>query len=262
MDPIRVFIGTEIKTRVAEKVLIHSIKSRTTRLVEFTPMIGPGWEYPIDGIKVGTGFSLRRWMIPAACGFKGYAIYLDADQIVLGDIAELWDTGRALMPSVDRDERVVACTFQRDKSYPNRDAPQTSVMVVNCELVDGCWQFDISKILQWLKDNPGPERYAHFMHAQDLRVAALPTEWNHLNVYQEGKTKLLHYTSESSQPWYKPDHPLAYLWKKELSAALKAGAVTRADLEEALAMWGKKADWRPTNGLHPAYMKWLKEAIK
>ena len=88
---IRIFIGSEPKTAIAAQVLMHSIETRTRAEVEFTEMVGPAWEYPTKGVTVGTGFSLRRWMIPKAAGWHGYALYLDADQVVFGDVAELWD---------------------------------------------------------------------------------------------------------------------------------------------------------------------------
>jgi hypothetical protein len=259
--PIRIFIGTEPKTHIAYKVLEHTIRKHTSRPVEVTPMIGPAWEYPIDDIKVGTGFSLRRWMIPAACGWEGHAIYMDADQIVFGDVGELYDLGRELLPA-EPDAPIIACTAQPDK-YSKTPWPQTSVMVIDCWRAFSNWQFKINSVLGWLRQNRGNENYAKLMHAQGMAVAdSLPVEWNHLNVYKEGVTKLLHYTKEPEQPWYKPDHPLAGLWKKELVETLEAGEVTRADMEAALGEWGKKKDWRPTNGLHPHYKKFLVSAKK
>jgi hypothetical protein len=38
-----------------------------------------------------TPFSAFRWAIPAACGYKGKAIYLDSDMIPMADIAGLWN---------------------------------------------------------------------------------------------------------------------------------------------------------------------------
>lgn len=253
MDPIRIFVGTEPKTHLAYKVLEHSIRTRTLRPVEITPMIGPEWEYPTTHITVGTGFSLRRWMIPNACGRSGHAIYLDADQIVLADVGELYDIGRQSLGT----EAVLACTFQPDK-YNKRPAPQTSVMVLDCGRAAGRWQFEIERVIAHLRRHPTREDYARLMHADGLPVGApLPVGWNHLNVYDKAATKLLHYTKEPEQPWYKPDHPLAGLWRTELEAAIKAGVISRKKFEESLAAWGKKQDWRPTNGLHPFYRKYL-----
>lgn len=259
--PIRIFVGVEPKTEIAFKVLEHTIRKHASREVEITPMIGPAWEYSLEGIKVGTGFSLRRWMIPAACGWEGHAVYLDSDQIVFGDIAELYEKAQELMPA-EPTAPVIACTFQPDK-YSKTPWPQTSVMVIDCFRAFVHTHFDIKRVLQWLRKFPGAKHYADLMHGVGLPIAEpLPVEWNHLNVYKDGVTKLLHYTKEPEQPWYKPDHPLAGLWKKEFVECLEAGKVTRADVEKMLAQWNKKEDWRSTNGLHPHYKKFLVSAVK
>lgn len=261
MDRIRIFIGTEPKTYIAQRVLEHSIRRHTQAEVEFTPMIGPEWEYPIEGIKVGTGFSLRRWMIPGACGFKGKAIYLDADQVVFGDISKLWHMDQR--PGMEK--RAIYVTYQVDKYSPQKPVPQTSVMLIDCDLAiyhkeinaDG---WDIEKILEKLRRKPDATTYGQFMHAEwipDQLIGRLPTEWNHLNVYEPNKTRLLHYTKEPEQPWYKPDHPLSHLWEEELRFALREGYVTEADLLESLDRWNVQEDWRKTNGLHPYYRKYV-----
>lgn len=258
-DPIRVYTGTEPKTEIARKVLEFSIRRRTEAEVQFVSMIGPEWEYPIDGIKVGTGFSLRRWMIPAYCGWKGRAIYLDADIQCFTDIAGLWHLGdrtREQHPPFP----VLWATLQADKWSPKKPVPQTSVMLIDCEEAKGWPGFDIDFLLDDLRQTPTKEHYGFMMHAQWLPqnlVAPLASKWNHLNVYEQGRTRLLHYTKEPEQPWYKPDHPLAHLWQAELELAIKAGVIQRREFQEALAKFGKKEDWRPTNGLHPFYKKYL-----
>ncbi len=254
-DRIKIYCGTEPKTYIAQRVLEHSIKSNTHfgDLIDFTPMIGPEWEYSRDGIKVGTGFSLRRWMIPAACGWQGRAIYLDADQLVFGDIAEL------LQYTPLPDDAVIGCTSQVDKYSPKTPVPQTSVMWIDCEAAKLFDFFKIEEILDYLRKNVTAQDYGKLMHGEWLgqRIAELPTEWNHLNTYDPKRTRLLHYTKEPEQPWYKPDHPLAPLWQKALVAAMADGYVTQDDLRDALSKWNVKEDWRNTNGLHPFYKKYL-----
>lgn len=281
---INVMIGTEPKTAIAAQVLVHSIRKRihptAAGQLNFVLMEGGDWEYPTAGIKVGTGFSLRRWMIPSFLNWTGGAVYLDADQIVLADLTELLDLCGKTFKHFDRP--VAWTTYQPDKRYKS-PAPQTSVMVLDCENAEGKWGFDIDKVLAHLRANPDETTYAKFMHAEWLQVwdrlgqgdkdyqcfdegskggfkhpIKLPTEWNHLNVYEEGRTKLLHYTKEPEQPWYKPDHPLAGLWQAELESAIDAGLVTQEMIRSALAAWGKKQDWRPTNGLNPWYRRYLK----
>lgn len=253
VEPIRIFIGTEPKTYIAQRVLEHSIRTNTDHPVEITPMIGPAWEYPLDGIKVGTGFSLRRWMIPAACGWQGKAIYMDADQLVFGDVAEIYRYKHAVA------DPVIGCTWQKDKYSPNKDVPQTAVMWIDCEKAKLFDLFKIDGILEYLRANTTAKDYGRLMHAEwlDKRVDLLPTAWNHLNVYEPKRTRLLHYTKEPEQPWYKPDHPLAGLWQRALQAAMADGYVTVDDVRAALSKWSVKEDWRNTNGLHPHYRRFL-----
>lgn len=48
---------------------------------------GQGWRTE----NWATPFSGFRWGIPAACNYEGRAIYMDADMVVLSDLAELWN---------------------------------------------------------------------------------------------------------------------------------------------------------------------------
>ena len=265
-DAIRIFIGTEPKTQVAFKVLKSSIERRTKAEVEITPMMGNWhvprfWEYSTEGFKQGTGFSLRRWLIPEACGWQGLAIYMDADQIVLGDVQELWDAPKH-WPAA-RSGTSVWCTHQPDK-FSQRPWPQSSVMLIDCAAAKTSgmgWKRE--PMLQHLRDHPTQQAYADFMHCGWMNPppAKIPDCWNHLNVFvPQGRpkhTRLLHYTKEPEQPWYKPDHPLAQLWHLELQEAIKDGNVHIKEFEYALSQWSVKEDWRKTNGLHPSYKRYL-----
>jgi hypothetical protein len=250
-EVVKIFVGTEIKTKIALDVLSHSIISRSSLPVEIIPMIGEGWEVP-KNLHQGTGFSLRRFMIPKACGFEGHAIYLDADQLVFGDIAELWGYKETMGTQYS-----VACTYQKDKHY-SAPMPQTSVMLIDCSssewVPDELWQLLLKGY-----------NYAKLMHLGFMKspILKIPTYWNHLNTHEDTVTRLLHYTKEPEQPWYKPDHPLSNLWKMEMIKAIAAGRVLREDFVKALDLWKlPKLDHRKTQGLHPYYSKFLKEFDK
>lgn len=252
-DKIRIYVGTEPKTEIFRIVLEHSIKTRTKSDVIVTPMIGPGWEIPPD-MPAGTGFSLRRWLIASKQG-TGRAIYMDADQLVLGDVKELWS-----FPDVaPRPGCTTWCTYQPDK-FQKAPWPQSSVMVIDCDAAAGQWGWDPIKMYDHLRGTKGGSKeYVDFMHAawQTPQPMKIPVEWNHLNELRPGKTKLLHYTKENDQPPYNPSHPHADLWRKELVATIKAGMIPKSLFETALANWGVKEDWRKSNGLHPIYKKYL-----
>lgn len=253
-EKVRVFVGTEPKAEIARKVLECSIKRRTNSEVISVPMIGKEWEYDHAGIKVGTGFSLRRWMIPAACGWHGRAIYLDADQLVFDDIWKLWTVpDRTPIPGC-----AAWMTYQPSK-FSKAPHPQSSVMVIDCQRAQALPFFHIDRVLEFLKENPSREAYAGLMFPDWMKPmpGKVGNEWNSLNVYAEGKTKLLHYTKEPEQPWYKPDHPYAVRWQMEFQIALNLGYVTQMEVVDAVARFGVQEDWRPTNGLHPFYLRYL-----
>lgn len=250
--PLNIYIGSDDRVLVARKVLEFSILRRSTTPVTLTPMEGKEWEYPTGGIPVGTGFSFRRWMIPKAAGWEGMAVYMDADQLVLSDVAEL--ELRMKAPSVSP----LSCTYQPIR--PGQPvSPQTSVMGIDCSKVKDLWAFDLDSVIEkargWSK-----KQYDDFMQASWAYPppAKWPTAWNHLDYYRPKVTRLLHYTRMNLQPWYNPKHPHAGVWQIELRTALEMGYVTREDLELALSRWeGPKA----MRGLHPDYSRYREFAV-
>lgn len=93
-DTIRLFVGTSPNGEdyEAEAVLAYSARLQSSLPVEITWM-RQAKSGTFSGWKCASGrtpFSHFRWGIPAACGFKGRAIYCDADFLFLGDLAELW----------------------------------------------------------------------------------------------------------------------------------------------------------------------------
>jgi lipopolysaccharide biosynthesis glycosyltransferase len=192
-------------------------------------------------------------MIPEKAGWTGRAIYLDADQLVFGDIQELFDYP-------DRDKPATACpawmTFQPSK-FSRKPHPHSSVMVIDCEEAKRHQFFHIDSVVTYLKSHTDKKSYASLMFPDWCNPRMLPTVWNSLNVYQKGQTKLLHYTKEPEQPWYVPAHPLAKHWRAALQEAVRAGVVTSDEIRAAVSQFGVKQDWRSTNGLHPDYLRVL-----
>ena len=100
---IRIFVGCSANHEDAESqaVLEYSIRERASEPVEITWMVlsqdpaspfycapdkGEGWITQ----QWATPFTGFRWIVPGLCDFKGKAIYMDSDVIVLADIADLW----------------------------------------------------------------------------------------------------------------------------------------------------------------------------
>ena len=54
---------------------------------------------------------------------------------------------------------------------------------------------------------------------------AIPPAWNHLEHFEPGETKLLHYTVVPRQPWKNDKNPLRTLWEPVYKEAYDAGVV-------------------------------------
>ncbi|WP_151765704.1 glycosyl transferase [Acinetobacter colistiniresistens] len=100
---IKIFVGCDPNNCDLEQMMVldYSVRKHTKHPVEIVWMqlshdpnspwytnqeTGEGWHTE----HWATPFSGFRWAIPESCNFQGRAIYMDADVVVLCDIAELW----------------------------------------------------------------------------------------------------------------------------------------------------------------------------
>ncbi|MCC6669519.1 MAG: glycosyl transferase [Planctomycetes bacterium] len=232
-EPMRVFVGTDESQMVATKVLEYSIRRHASAPVEVVPMRDLPIPVPADPAnRPRTGFSLFRFVIPELAGYRGRALYLDADMHVFTDIAELW--------RIPFGEDLVLCTCQpepppawRHHAF-FRPGRQFSVMLLDCDRLD----WDIAKIVANL--DAGAFTYPQLLFEMcvvpDGRVGdRIPREWNCLEHYDLGRTKLLHYTVVPTQPWKNDQNPLRYVWEREFEDAVAAGAVPEELVQEGVA---------------------------
>ena len=187
--PIRIFIGSEPMQLRAEKVLEYSIRANTRTAVDITMMRNglPGFDYWHQP-KNPTGFTLFRFAIPHLCDFRGHAIYMDCDQLVLGDVAEL------------------ASYFVPGKwvQHPHREGDAVSVIdcaavghqVPNWPTID---ELKSGKLRKW--DVRG--------RLEPIISRSLPSDWNSMDRLTPS-TRLVHYTDLTTQPW-KPEADRSYL---------------------------------------------------
>lgn len=257
VEPIRIWIGTEAKTNLPCKVLEHSIlkNSKWANEILFFKEPGISWK-TASGKKlgVGTGFSLQRWYIPEKMNYEGFCIYLDADMLVFDDILGLWNYQFALTAR----NSTIACTYQADKWF--KHAPATSVMLLDCRLAPHIWWWSKQEGLeQHLSDDKDRKKYIALMHAQEP-YTDIPLEidinWNRFNKFSLG-TKLLHYTVEPDQPWYKPSHPFKNLWRDAFVSALKEGYITKEEVKTELKRFSAPSNCCRGEGLHPYWRKFI-----
>jgi hypothetical protein len=203
--PVRIFLGTEAKQFRAERMFIRSIAqardpSRRYEVYLMNDLAGfdrRGWK---------TGFTNYRYAIPALAGNRGRAIYNDVDQIYLGDPGELFD----------RD--------MKGKGVLGINERETSVMLIDCERMADVWR------LEYAQEGRKHKFFRSQMHDRDL-WGPMPGVWNARDwEYQEGDSKLLHYTTLQTQPW-RPfpkelryhDSPEGRIWFDMETAADQAG---------------------------------------
>lgn len=229
VEPLRIFLGTDQSQVVAHRVLEYSIRKSASVPVSVTPMLD--WAHPMPkdpANKPRTAFSFCRFMIPEACGYRGRALYLDADMVVFGDVAEL-----AELPFGPH--QVLCSAPPPTGAWDGHHAPylgarSVAVMLLDCERLP--WK--VGEIVAGLDE--GRYTYAQLLSEVCIvppdRIAdTIPPEWNELERYQPGRTRLLHYTVVPTQPWKNDDNPLAELWMGWYREAVEAGAVPPEEVE-------------------------------
>jgi hypothetical protein len=245
LEPMRVFCGLDESQIVAARVLEHSIRKHASRPVRFYPMLNVPTPEPKDPKNRGrTGFSFSRFHIPKLAGYNGRALYVDADMQVFGDLAELWE--------IPFDGAKVMCTRQDEPPEQWKDSSwfhpgrQLSVMLLDCERLD----WEIEEIIAGLDEG----RYDYQQLMFELCIVDpddindnIPPEWNHLEHYEPGKTKLIHYTVVPTQPWKNDKNQLKTLWEPAFKEARAAGVV---HAEEALRL-ARHGHIKPSLALPP-----------
>jgi hypothetical protein len=207
--PVRIFIGAEPGQNRAERVLVWSIlkhrdPARAYEVYLMKDLAGFARRY------WKTGFTNYRYAIPAFASGHGRAIYNDADQVYLTDPAALFDQPMG------------------DAGVLSIDDRETSVMLLDAARMGKVWPKELAQ-----------ENQA--MHREFRSRAAaipglwgqMPAEWNARDSeYQQGQSKLLHFTALHTQPW-KPfpnefrygDHAAADIWR-DLEAEADAAGFT------------------------------------
>ena len=125
-DIVKVFVGCDPNNCDLEQMMVleYSIKKHSSLPVDITWMqlskdensvwyANPEQQAGWNTKKWATPFSGFRWAIPEYCNYQGRAIYMDADVIVLSDIAEMWHhpiNGKAIVAAKTNADMTRLCT--------------------------------------------------------------------------------------------------------------------------------------------------------
>ncbi len=203
-----VFIHTNDKQYIGAKVAEYSLKAnsrnpdgfdvRIVRLEETPHLLKrEGQSYLRKGRNAIwhnddlQSFSPLRMMIPQLMNYRGRALVIDPDVFAVADVSELL--------KIDMDGKSIFCRNIANGYKGNGNGfYATSVMLLDCE-----------KLKHWHWDDQIDQMFNHKLDYGDwisLRldnkdtIGLLDEEWNHFDILNE-KTKLLHNTERSTQPW-------------------------------------------------------------
>ena len=171
---LRIFIGIDERQPIAYHVLVSSIQRRASQPVAITPLILEQLPIKRRGL---TSFTFSRYLVPYLCNYEGQALFIDSDMLVLGDVAELFDSQSG--SSVDIVPFAGNFAFERP-----------SVMLFNCS--------ECRDLTPELIETGNPQ---DFSWAKS--IGHLSQDWNHMVGYAtyNPNAKLIHYTQ--GVPGYK-----------------------------------------------------------
>ena len=194
MKPIPVFVGYDPREAIAYHTCVNSIIRNSSQPVAVVPVaLNLFKDYAETHTDGSNHFIYTRFLVPYLMDYQGWAIFIDGDMIVRGDITELWN-----LKQYTKDAMVVKHDYKTKMTEkylgsPNEDYPRknwSSVILWNCNALR-------NRILtpEFVQQSTGA--FLHrFSWIDDERLGELPAEWNWLDVEYEWNpmAKLVHYT--------------------------------------------------------------------
>jgi lipopolysaccharide biosynthesis glycosyltransferase len=220
---MRIFIGYDPSEEVALHVLTSSIWRRASIPVPVIPLMlnqlpMTRERHPLQS----TEFSFSRFLVPYLCNYKGWALFMDCDMLVRGDIVDLFnqaDPQYAVQVVKHNYVPKDGTKFLGNMQTTYEKKNWSSVMMFNNEKCraltpeavnteSGLWLHQFN----WVAD--------------DSLIGDLHPAWNHLvEEYPHlPGIKLLHYTNGG--PWFPETHDCDYAdeWRIELNKMLCIGS--------------------------------------
>ena len=215
MTPIPVFVGYDPREAIAYHTCVNSIIRHASQPVAIIPIaLNLFQDYKETHTDGSNHFIYTRFLVPHLMGFKGWAIFIDGDMIIRGDIVELWN-----LREVDKDVMVVKHDYQtcmpvkylgaKNEDYPRKN--WSSVILWNCN------SFPNRQLTPEFVQKSSGSFLHRFSWLDDDRIGELPPEWNWLPDEYGANTeaKLLHYTLGTPCFQEFADTPQGNEWHRE-----------------------------------------------
>lgn len=224
---LRVFIGYDPREAVAFHTLAHSILTRSSVPVAITPLVQPqlrasGLYSRPRGPTESTEFSLTRFLVPALCGYEGWAVFMDCDMLCRADIAGL---------AAERDRQPGRAVLVCQHDY----VPKTERKFLNqvqTRYARKNWSsfivYDNARCraltVDYVNRASGLELH-RFAWLDEADIGSLPLEWNWLvgEYPHRDDARVVHFTLGG--PYFAEYAGCDYAeeWRSEFAAARKAG---------------------------------------
>ena len=215
MTPIPVFVGYDPREAIAYHTCVNSIIRHASQPVAIIPIaLNLFLDYKETHTDGSNHFIYTRFLVPHLMGLKGWAIFIDGDMIIRGDIVELWN-----LRELDKDVLVVKHDYQtcmpvkylgaKNEDYPRKN--WSSVILWNCN------SFPNRQLTPEFVQTSSGSFLHRFAWLDDSRIGELPPEWNWLpDEYGPNlNAKLLHYTLGAPCFQEFADTPQGNEWHRE-----------------------------------------------
>lgn len=194
MKPVPIFVGYDPREAIAYHVCANSIIRNSTVPVSIIPLaLNLFKDYTETHTDGSNQFIYSRFLVPHLMDYQGWAIFIDGDMIVRGDVAELWElrdtTKDVMVVKHDYKTRMpIKYLGSKNEDYPRKN--WSSVILWNCS------SFPNRQLTpEFVQQSTGS--FLHrFSWIDNSRIGTLPPEWNWLpDEYGPNESaKLLHYT--------------------------------------------------------------------
>lgn len=217
----KIFIGWDSREELAYQICANSMARHSSVALEILPLKQQEladrglYRKPRDPL-ASTEFTYTRFLVPALADYKGWALFMDCDFLVTGDIAEVFALAdeRYAVLCVKHDHRpkeTVKMDGVAQTVYPRKN--WSSFVLWNCG-------HPANRLMTPEVVNSETGAYLHrFTWLADDLIGTLPETWNWLEGWcrkpEQGAPKGIHYTRGG--PWFQnyQDVDYADLWLAE-----------------------------------------------
>jgi lipopolysaccharide biosynthesis glycosyltransferase len=226
---INIFIGYDDREAIVYHVCSNSILRHASEPVSITPLTLNSLKGYTETHSDGSNkFIYSRFLVPFLMKYGGWALFIDGDMILRGDISELWklrDPNKAILV-VKHDYKTKATEKylgSKNENYPRKN--WSSVVLWNCS-----HPANYLVTPDFVMSSSGAQLHRFTWLTDDL-IGELPITWNWLpdEFGENSNANLLHWTLGAPCFHEYSTAPMSSEWHREL---IFASLCKQSDIQE------------------------------